>query len=138
MESNDLERRARFWFMYLRQSTKWKPRASKAVSISEMDDSWRYNAARWLLRRAQLAEMLYTFGELRVLGEPLPVVIGEADGEPIEVLDLEASLFSNRLPSEGSMAADAFDDEIDQRTQDPEVWLKTTPLYQALVQGLDV
>lgn len=88
----------------------------------------------WLRRRAGTVEIYYTHGELSVLAQPVPEVIGEIGGKPVEryVPGL------NLLPTPGSMAADAFDSELDQRGQDPAEWLTTAPLWLALAARAEV
>jgi hypothetical protein len=123
---------AMFWHAYLLQGTYWVPRDRVPVEVSGMDAGYRRNAAAWLLRRAPLAEMYYTAREMDLLSRPVPVTIGEVDGRAVERIDPGVT----HLPSEGSMAADALDDELERRSADPGAWLKTTPLYRALTAGL--
>jgi hypothetical protein len=129
--SADLEevrKRARFMYAYLNQGEWWFPDGRPRVRIADMDESWRRNAAAFLLRHARGAEFRYTLGELDVLSTPVPFVVGvREDGTVVERTDPSVTLG----PS-GDMACDAFDREVEERRDHPEEWLKVTTLYQAL------
>lgn len=113
-------------YLYLNQSRVWYPKDGEPVEIDRMDDEWRYNASRLLERRARALELRYSIGELDTLGAPtLREVIGEADdGTPIEP-------WFSPLSMMGEHAQDAFDAELEARTDNPVAWLQQTPLYRA-------
>jgi hypothetical protein len=116
MSADDIFRAARQYFSYLNQDEEWVPNGKPPVRIADMDPSWRYNAARFLARNADTYLFRYDLGELSaVFGDPLS-------------------------PSQGSMAMEAMEEEMDLaqtiRHHDPEAWIKSTPLYQALVKDL--
>ena len=125
---------SRFWFAYLQQDEFLLPRVRVPVRLADMDLDWCGNALRWLERRAASVEMYYTHQELKGLAEPVLVAIGESGGRVIEVRVPD----SNMLPTPGSMAADAYDAELDQRVADPVVWLRSTPLCKALAARAEV
>lgn len=99
---------ARAWTRYLGQGTTWIPASGQPVAIRDMDPSWRLNAARWLLRRAGVLALRENYAILRML-----------DGAQVPD-DVDASAF----------------EEFDRRMGDPAAWLRTTPLYRALVADL--
>ncbi len=97
--------------MRLYQTAMWHPKPpAQPVPIVEMSKEWRYNAARFMEQRAR------TIGD----GALWNMLLGPQ-------------------PS-GDMACDAFEDELDELEQrlhsDPVGWIRSTPLYQALVAGL--
>jgi hypothetical protein len=128
----EIVKRGKFWLRYLNQAEYWIPKGKPAIRIAEMDEQWRRNAAAWLLRRASIVASCYTVAELSMLHAPMLVVVAEIDGKPVEWLDPNATL----APSEGSMAADMLDRERARRAERPEEWLKATPLFRALLEGL--
>jgi hypothetical protein len=120
-------------YRYLNQDTVWAPRPPRPpVQIADMDPEWRYNAAKFLMRQADILAFRYVFGMVR--SASLPVyrdVIGEYDGEPI----YSGRVFSD-LDLMGECASDTFDDEADHITAEPERWLRKTALYRALTADL--
>lgn len=120
-------------YLFLNQSAVWYPKdASKPIAIDRMDDEWRYNASRLLERQAAALELRYSIGELTTLGAPtLRTVVGEVDGKPVE----DGPRFSH-LDLMGEHARDAFDAELEARVDNPVAWIRRTPLYRALVDGL--
>ena len=42
----------RTWLGYVEQGEWWRPSGRPWTRIAEMDPAWRYNASRWLERRA--------------------------------------------------------------------------------------
>lgn len=135
MSDTDPNRKALAWFKYLNQDQAWIPNGKPALPIKDMDATWRYNASQWLLRRAQTLAVHYEIGELAfIYGTTAPTVVGDVNGMP--VLGPEIAVFAPR----GEMAQDALERQLDDaqeaRAADPEGWLKATPLYLALVDGL--
>lgn len=123
------------WFKYLSQSTTWVPNGKPPLPIAEMDTSWRRNAANWLLRRAATLAMRFGFGEIQyIYGTTALTVIDDGDGNPVD--GPEMPVFAPR----GDMAQLALERELEESQQardgDPTAWLKTTPLYQALIADL--
>lgn len=99
---------------YLNQGDWWQPKPpAKPVRIADMEPEWRYNATRWLLRRAPYFADRYSWGML-------------------------ASGLGPLGPS-GDAACDAFEAamaELDREQEDPQRWIRGTVLYQALIAGL--
>lgn len=123
------------WFKYLSQSATWVPKDKPPLPISEMDASWRRNAANWLLRRASMLVDRFGFGEIQyIYGTTAPTVIADKNGQPVP--GPETLVFAPR----GEWAQDSLERELDEsqraRDADPTAWLKTTPLYQALITDL--
>jgi hypothetical protein len=120
-------------YRYLNQDAVWAPRPPrKPLPIADMDPAWRHNAANFLLRRAEHLAHRYIFGMVRAASVPAwSEVIGEDHGEPA----YSGTVFSE-FDLMGDHARDAFEDEQHRIIEEPEVWLRTTPLYRALVAGL--
>lgn len=132
VEISEFELRARRTYGYLNQGKVWVPKDRPALPIADMDGRWRANAARWMERRAAAFERLYTFGEIFMLSRPtMREVITEIGGVAYEA----GPLFSH-LDLMGEHAQDAFDAEQEHRTADPAAWIRSTPLYRAIVAGL--
>ena len=116
-------------FRYLEQGEVWLPKDRVPVAIPEMGEAWRQNAARWLERKAAWFEWHYSFGEISVLSNPtFREVVGCVDGVPAT----SGRTFSF-LDLMGDDTADAFNEWSDERMRDPASWIKSTPLYRALV-----
>ncbi|MFC6081065.1 hypothetical protein [Sphaerisporangium aureirubrum] len=123
------------WYRYLSQDTTWVPKGRPPAPIAEMDAAWRYNAANWLLRQAKRLAGYYELGEIaHIFTSTAPTVVADKNGHPVprpEVL---------YLAPRGEMAQDAFEREwataAEQRKADPDAWLRSTPLYRALVADL--
>lgn len=129
---DEMKGKAVAYYCYLNQGEQWKPKDRPWLPIADMDASWRGNAARWMKRRAAAFELYYSIGELAALSEPtMRAVVGEVDGVPVE----DGPLFSH-LDLMGDCATDAFDREVSGRSTNPAGWIRTTPLYRALVSGL--
>lgn len=114
--TTDIKKAARQYFAYFNQGKWWVPNGKPPVLVTDMDAAWRHNAAAFLVRRAGAYLFQYDLGELHtVWAEP-------------------------SAPSNGSAAFDslerACDEGQEQRNADPEAWIKTTSLYQALVKDL--
>lgn len=105
--TEDTKEIARTWAAYVKQGETWVPKDRDPIKISDMDPRWRANAARWLLRQAGVVEFYYT---------------------AVELSRLRADMSDH--------VADALTQETDRRADDPQAWLKTMPLYQALVKDL--
>jgi hypothetical protein len=123
------------WYRYLSQDQMWVPKGRPPLLITEMDVAWRYNAANWLLKRAARVSRLYAQGQIAfIFGTLAPEVI--ADGSDGPVYGRMVPCFAPR----GEMAELALDQAMDEedraRDEDPQAWMKTTPLYQALVAGI--
>jgi hypothetical protein len=117
---------------YLRQDQLWLPNGRPAVRIADMDREWRYNASRWLERRAEYFEARYTFGEILALStRGMRAVVGEVGGVAVE-----AGPWLSHFDLMGDHARDAFEAAQDERRREPAAWIRTTPLYRALVAGL--
>lgn len=120
-------------FYYLRQSEIWYPRRPRPpVKVAEMDKTWRYNAIRYMERRAVNLAHQSSFGEIYALSEPtLRAVVGEIDGKPVEA----GPMFSH-LDMMGEHAADAMEAHADWMVHEPLAWLRSTSLILALNRGL--
>lgn len=94
----------------LHQGDVWQPKDRPLVRIADMDAEWRYNTAQWLER----------YAERLALSEQWSM----------------AMLAAGPLGPSGDAACDAFDSAIDAMGVDPLGWLRSTPLYRALVKGL--
>lgn len=105
------------WVDYLAQGEQWKPSGRPMVAIADMDPEWRYNASRWLERKAPVIALRYTLAE---------------------AFDFIGLVHSPTGPSE--MAADSIQDDMDraaaERRRDPVAWIRATKLHKALVAGL--
>ncbi|MFI7042642.1 hypothetical protein ACIBI0_38695 [Microbispora rosea] len=127
MSTEDMVAKARTWAGYLNQGETWIPATGVPVKVMDMDQGWRSNAARWLLRRAGVLEFYCTFAEVqRLTSMTGQAVLGEDEhGNPVlgppEIIPLSDHV------------EDALMREMDQRADDPQAWLKTTTLYRALV-----
>ncbi len=129
---DEMQGKAVAYYRYLSQGEQWKPRDRPWLPIADMDASWRGNAARWMERRAAAFEFYYSVGEMFALSVPtMREVVGEIDGEVVTA----GPPFSH-LDLMGEHATDAFEAERGQRSDDPVAWIRTTPLYRALVAGL--
>lgn len=123
------------WFLYLSQEATWVPKGRPPLPITEMDAAWRHNAANWLLKQAKALTLHYELGEIAfIFGSTAPTVVADANGQPVP--GPEVPCFAPR----GEWAQDTLERELaaatELRTADPEAWLKSTPLYRALVDGL--
>lgn len=115
-------------FHYLNQEKWWYPNGLPRVKIAtEMNDGWRRNAANWLVKRAELFEFSYSIEEIRWLE-------GGLGGSLVDAMTGETV---SMMPG-GDMACDAFEREQNDRAENPEEWIKTTRLYNALLSGLEV
>lgn len=116
---------SRFVFWYLNQSQVWFPKDRPKVQIQDMDLSWRRNAANWLVRRGSYFALLYGTGEFdSIFNRTAEDIYGQT---------------VNIGPTEGSMASDAVERELEeaehQREHNPSAWIQTTALFRALVAG---
>jgi hypothetical protein len=118
-KTKDIKRRAQIWAAYVKQSKTWVPKDSGPIEITDMDPRWRANAARWLLRRAATVEFYYSYAELHHL----------------TAVTVEGASFYVHAPLPEDVEHALFQ-ELDERASDPEAWLKTMPLYQALIKDL--
>jgi len=126
------DRRNRATWAYLNQSAVWIPADGQPVQIEQMDPEWRYNASRWLERRATLLELRYSIAEITGLGaKTLRAVLGEVDGRPVE-----GGPMLSHLDLMSDHTRDAMDADLEWRAQEPIAWVRTTSLYRALVDGL--
>jgi hypothetical protein len=91
-----------------RQSEWWKPKDTGWIRIADMEPSHRANTARYLLRRAAAYADAIGFAELSWF-----------QSAPEELVD-------SWLAEDG------------RRMDDPAGWIRSTPLYRALVAGLAV
>ncbi|PZG12455.1 hypothetical protein C1I95_25750 [Micromonospora craterilacus] len=123
VEAERAERKARAaargmsWFEYLNQDRQWQPNGRPLVEIADMDPAWRYNASRWLEKRAAKIGARYMLAAH---------------------LWLTAVIASPLGPSESS--ADSLERDIEQQcfeiATNPVTWIRVTALYRALVAGL--
>lgn len=108
----EIYRRACGWYRCLNQRDYWLPDGKPPVQIAGMDAAWRHNAAAYLVRNAPGYAMQYSFGQV----------------------------LSVRPPREDTMAADVYGRGLQleqaERFADPAAWIKTLPVYKALVEGL--
>jgi hypothetical protein len=105
------------WFEYLIQDKQWQPNGKPMVAIADMDPEWRYNAARFLERRAAVIGQRYSLAQTMWF----------------------AAITSSPLgPSENS--ADSIQSDMEREeaeiARDPVAWIRTTKLHRALVAGL--
>lgn len=121
-------------YVYLDQSKTWYPNGRPPVAIADMGAEWRHNAARWLERRAAWFAMAYSYGEILWLSRPTMREVIAHDSERGDIFGRSFSPLD--LMSE--TVADMFDAEDDRRARDPLAWLKTTPLYRALIDGVPI
>lgn len=105
------------WSEYLNQGEKWQPNGRPMVAVADMDPEWRYNASRFLERRAAAIEPKYTLAE---------------------ALEFAAVTASPLGPSEDTalMIESDMERSAEERHRDPVTWIRTTTLYQALVADL--
>lgn len=106
---HDRPRPATFSWL-LHQGEWWHPNGRPMLRITEMDPAWRYNTAAFLLRHARSIADAESWREITVASTPLG-------------------------PS-GDFACEAFGQEMHQMAEDPEGWLRRTPLYRALTRDL--
>ncbi|MFB4275809.1 hypothetical protein ACBJ59_10990 [Nonomuraea sp. MTCD27] len=116
---NDTRRQARAWYRHLNQDTTWVPATGVPTLIADMDPAWRFNAANWLIKRVSNLVVAYSYGEGLIMAEPL--------GRDMDTGDLVYV----EMPHEVDLS-EPYDDRFD----DPEGWLRATPLYQALINDL--
>lgn len=114
---DELMREGMAWAIYLDQDKKWKPDGKPFVAIADMDPEWRYNASRWLERRARRIASAYSSG----VALKLDALIASPIGPSQTVAD--------------QLQADAWNAEHE-RQRDPVGWIRTTALYRALVADL--
>lgn len=103
------------WYRYFTQGEQWWPNGKPPVRIADMDQTWRYNAAGWLVRQSPRLARLFREG---CWAEEYWVdlyVTAEMANESLHG-DLR----------EQAAAAGA----------DPAAWVVTTPLYRALAADL--
>jgi hypothetical protein len=91
---------------YLDQGEWWKTKDQGWMRISDMTDSHRLNAARWMVRHAEAWEQRAAIIEL-----------GWYQNAPDEVVD-------------------SWMQDIDERMGDPQTWIRETALHRALIAGL--
>jgi hypothetical protein len=109
-EISAFEEQALTTYAYLNQGDMWIPKTGHPMRIADMDPEWRYNASRWLEKRAEHFALQYGFGEI-LAAAPL-------------------------LDQMSEHSQDAFDAMQGQRERDPASWIRTTALYRALVDVL--
>lgn len=124
----DVEEQCLLTYRYLNQGEWWKPKEREPIRVIDMDDRWRGNAARWMIRRAAYFGQLYTFGEVFSLALPIGrEVINHVDGRDV----LGRTLTGHDLMPES--AADDMAAWQEERSADPVAWIRTTTLYRALL-----
>lgn len=134
--SDELERYRRqcmSTFSYLRQGEIWIPRRPRPpIRIAEMDKPWRFNAVRFMERRAASLAVQCQFGEIYWMGQPVGrEVAGETDGKPV----FRGPVLTHfDLMSDSAM--DAMDEYADHMMRDPLGWLRETTLIRALAKDL--
>lgn len=103
------------WYRYFQQDEQWWPNGRPPVRIADMDDTWRYNASRWLVREATRLAALFVVGcGAEILWVDLHVTAEMAHDGLINDLEWESEL----------------------ARRDPAVWMVQTPLHRALVADL--
>lgn len=104
------------WYRYFMQSEHWVPDGRPAVEIAQMDRSWRFNCTRYLERNAKSYARRFADG---CHAEELVLALlgATSGGTPESVLD--------ELDSQSHWAR-----------ENPVDWIRTTPLYRALADGL--
>lgn len=109
-EAEKFKQRGRHFLALLNQGKTWIPKGAAPVRVADMEPRWRFNAARFLLRHAGSIAMHYNFGEVEWLTakDVIEVHVGEV---------LESAQ--------------------EERAGHPVEWMRSTPLYKALVQGLE-
>ncbi|HLL68969.1 MAG TPA: hypothetical protein VK453_25140 [Micromonosporaceae bacterium] len=96
------------WAEYVEQGEKWKPNGRPMVAIADMDETWRFNASRWLVRNATGIAAKFARGTY---------------------LLISTDHMSERT-------ADQLLDDAHHATANPEAWIQRTPLHTALTRGL--
>lgn len=96
------------WFELLEQDVSWMTKGGDIILIKDMDHNHRRNAAAMLTRKAYQLALAYDFAY------PLP--------DP---------------DSCGDMAYQSLEAAQYARLENPERWISSTRLYQALVDGLN-
>lgn len=119
-------------YYYLSQGERWLPNGRPSVAIADMDQEWRFNAARWLERRAASFALRYSFGEIEHLARPTMVEVLGIDENGADILG-ETSSALDRMPEAVEYA---MDNEFQDRMNEPATWIRTTALHKALVKGL--
>lgn len=104
------------WRRYLDQDKRWQPDGRPPVAIKDMDARWRYNAARWLERNA--ARLLSRYN----VAEDVDILCG-----PMSLRGEMAALAVER----------GLEEEHERRYRNPEGWMRSRPLWCALVADLD-
>lgn len=105
------------WSRYLDQGEQWKPNGKPMIRITEMDLPWRYNASRWLERNAAGIARKYTLSEGFEFAAICASPLGPSDDT---AWSIEAEM----------------DCAAEDRARDPQAWIRTTALYQALIKDL--
>lgn len=117
-------------YLYMNQGKWWFPNGKPRVLVSEMDESWRGNAARWLVRQAKSLSFRYDIAQIQYIY-----------GREVEALTAAGTPSGQfvSLGPRGDMACDAMERDLDReqeyRANDPERWVRSTPLYLALTEG---
>lgn len=106
---------AMHWYTLLRQSKGWVDRNGLAYTIEEMTPTYRRNCANWLVKHSTNIGVLYGIGEIEFTFSLLQQFI------------LEDDIWGGD---------DALDEADRMRAEEPERWIATTPLYQALMREL--
>ncbi|RKR92845.1 hypothetical protein BDK92_7327 [Micromonospora pisi] len=133
LDRDDFTRVCVATYRYFNQGEIWLPKPPRErVRVADMGREWRFNAARFLERRAKALEFRYGFGEISAMSAPVWFdVVGEDNGRPVT-----AGPGMSDLDLMSDSASDAFDQAMDQRVADPVGWLRSTVLYRALVADL--
>ncbi len=114
--------------MNLMQGETWTARDGRVLPIADMAPDHKAACVKMLMRQAALIERRYTMAEMARLSTLTPTVMGEIDGKPIIAPRRD---WVDLLPR-GQAAQDAFDRELQERWDNPERWLLSTPLVKAL------
>lgn len=105
----------RVWYDYFNQGEVWKPDKRPMFQIVDMPREWRLNCARFLERRALGFAQRYAFGCEAVLWGAMGVLNGEMARDSV----------TRELDAEAAYARDY-----------PTEWMRSTPLFLSLVNGL--
>ncbi|MFB4306906.1 hypothetical protein [Actinomadura sp. GTD37] len=124
MSTDDPFRTARALFTLFQQGEIWLPNGKPPIQITDMDPAWRFNTARFLTRNARHYVLTYELGEHRAIWH---AKAREVTGQMLSLAPSEAAAAGVERELEAASAS---------RAEDPEAWIKSTPLYQALMKDL--
>ena len=125
------------WFLYLNQNKFWYPDGKPRVEVNkDMEDTWRVNAARWLLRNSPKIVVAYQADELLYLLNGAGGIWREVIGEDKNHRPITGGP-ANMLP-QGELAQEEFERTQEWQLDHPKEWIRQTPLFKALINELGV